>query len=157
MKPAMRKMVYAKYDGHCAYCGREITFKEMQVDHYWPQWNGMFAYKLGGFDVNSINNLMPSCRRRNHYKRASLPEDFRAMMKTLHERIRKIYIAKVAEDYGIIVIQPFDGVFYFEKYNQTTKKCHHPVEAVIMEGGEPAQCLRCGERIDVTRPNENSR
>lgn len=27
----------------------------------------------------------------------------------------KIYIVKVAVDYGIIELKPFDGVFYFEK------------------------------------------
>ncbi len=27
-----REAVYAKYDGHCAYCGRAIDIKDMQVD-----------------------------------------------------------------------------------------------------------------------------
>ena len=30
---AMRQQVYEKYGGHCAYCGRQIEYKEMQVDH----------------------------------------------------------------------------------------------------------------------------
>nr|UVY57535.1 MAG: ICEA Protein [Bacteriophage sp.] len=36
-----REAVYAKYDGHCAYCGRAIDIKDMQVDHFKPQraWN----------------------------------------------------------------------------------------------------------------------
>lgn len=29
-----REEVYRKYDGHCAYCGREIAYKDMQVDHF---------------------------------------------------------------------------------------------------------------------------
>ena len=33
MKPELRKLVYDKYNGCCAYCGCEMTFKEMQVDH----------------------------------------------------------------------------------------------------------------------------
>ena len=32
----MRQRVYDKYDGHCAYCGREIKMSEMQVDHIIP-------------------------------------------------------------------------------------------------------------------------
>lgn len=32
-----REAVYAKYDGHCAYCGRSIDIKDMQVDHFKPQ------------------------------------------------------------------------------------------------------------------------
>ena len=33
---AMRQKVYDKYDGHCAYCGRKIKMREMQVDHIIP-------------------------------------------------------------------------------------------------------------------------
>lgn len=37
----IREEVYRKYDGHCAYCGREIAYKDMQVDHFRPvrAWN----------------------------------------------------------------------------------------------------------------------
>lgn len=28
-----RKAVYEKYGGHCAYCGCELDYKDMQVDH----------------------------------------------------------------------------------------------------------------------------
>ena len=31
-----REEVLKKYDGHCAYCGAEITLKQMQVDHLIP-------------------------------------------------------------------------------------------------------------------------
>ena len=31
-----REAVYAKYDGHCAYCGRAIAYRDMQVDHFLP-------------------------------------------------------------------------------------------------------------------------
>ena len=115
MKRADRIIIYRKYNGHCAYCGREITFKEMQVDHIFPKCSNVAG-------VESPSNKNPSCRRCNHYKRAETLENFRRQMKTLHERLLKIYIAKVAEDYGIITIQPFDGVFYFEKCNQITEK-----------------------------------
>ena len=29
-----RQRVYQKYNGHCAYCGRYIDYKDMQVDHF---------------------------------------------------------------------------------------------------------------------------
>jgi len=35
-------------------------------------------------------------------------------MKTLHERLQSQYTIKVAINYGIIEIKPFDGIFYFE-------------------------------------------
>ena len=36
-----RKEVLEKYNGHCAYCGKEITLKEMQVDHKHPYIDGL--------------------------------------------------------------------------------------------------------------------
>jgi hypothetical protein len=36
-------------------------------------------------------------------------------MNSLHERIEKIYIVKVAMDFGLLTLKPFDGKFYFEK------------------------------------------
>ena len=30
---SVRKLVYAKYDGHCAYCGCKIQEKGFNVDH----------------------------------------------------------------------------------------------------------------------------
>lgn len=111
---AERTEVYNKYNGHCAYCGKAMEFKEMQVDHIMPQWRYKGAKAIEDY-VNDMDNLNPSCRRCNHYKRGALFEEFRGMMKSLHERIRKIYICKIAEDYGIIKVEPFDGSFYFEK------------------------------------------
>jgi hypothetical protein len=34
--------------------------------------------------------------------------------------VAAIYILKVAVDYGIAVIKPFDGKFYFERITQQT-------------------------------------
>jgi 5-methylcytosine-specific restriction endonuclease McrA len=103
-----RLEIYNKYGGRCAYCGKFLEFKDMQVDHIIPLrgWKGKY--------VDGINNLNPSCRRCNHYKRAHNLEFFRHMLETLHERVRQIYIYKVAEDYGIIEIKKWKGKFYFE-------------------------------------------
>lgn len=32
-----RQSVLDKYNGHCAYCGYQLTLKTMQVDHKIPQ------------------------------------------------------------------------------------------------------------------------
>lgn len=101
----MRKKVHEKFGGHCAYCGREINLKDMQVDH-------VKSIRQGGTD--DFENLFPSCRSCNHYKRSMDLEGFRAYMKTLHERISKNYIVKVGINFGIVDIKPFDGTFYFE-------------------------------------------
>lgn len=105
MSKIKRLEVYNKYQGRCAYCGKEIELKDMQVDHIQPK-------RIGGTD--EIENLNPTCRSCNHYKRARDIESFRELMKTLHIRIRSQYIDRVAEDYGIIEIKPWNGKFYFE-------------------------------------------
>ncbi len=112
-----RIKIYEKYNSHCGYCGKLLkTVKDMQVDHIEPQWKVLTAKTKEEWDkIHSFDNLMPSCRRCNHYKRTDNLEQFRNKMKTLHERVCSHYIGKVALDYGIVSIKPFDGLFYFEK------------------------------------------
>jgi len=110
-----REEVYNKYNKKCAYCGNDLTtIKEMQVDHMIPKWSKIL-HKDNLEKINDFSNLMPSCRRCNHYKRGDTLEQFREKMKTLDDRIKINYINKVAIDFGIIVLTKFDGVFYFEK------------------------------------------
>ena len=63
----VRQSVYLMYNGHCAYCGTEIAYKDMQVDHATP-------LRIGGAD--DISNYMPACRSCNHYKATLDVEDF---------------------------------------------------------------------------------
>lgn len=114
-----RIIIYNKYNGHCAYCGKEITFKQMQVDHMTPKYQKADPLYFGvTINIDCIENKMPSCRRCNHYKRASSVESFRASMVKLHQRIADHYINKVAVDFGMLTIKPFDGLFYFEKQKE---------------------------------------
>ena len=101
-----RQAVHNKHNGHCAYCGKEIDVKEMQVDHAVPKVNG---------GTDDFSNLMPSCRRCNHYKRGEDVKRFRQLLMGLLLRLQKIYIYKVALDYGFIEENGWDGKFYFEK------------------------------------------
>ena len=109
----LRNRVWQKYNERCGYCGQPIKFENMQVDHAWPL--KLKGYYKNTLDVESFENLMPSCRSCNHYKRGDTPEQFKRNMKTLHERIAKIYIVNVAINFGMLKITPFDGTFYFEK------------------------------------------
>lgn len=116
MTKAQRLEVYNKYDGHCAYCGKAIEYKDMQVDHIVPKRIDRYSYS------DDIKNKNPSCRRCNHYKRAHDLEVFRTLLLTLHQRVRDIYICKVADDYGIIMVEPWDGKFYFEMVREINDK-----------------------------------
>ena len=118
MTKKKREQVWNKYNKHCAYCGCLITYKELYVDHLIPQARDRWYKDKEASPVHKDANLMPSCYRCNHYKRAHSLEVFRNLLRTLHERIEKIYIAKVAIDYNIINIAPFNGVFYFESLEE---------------------------------------
>lgn len=115
MKKSDRQKVYDKFDGHCAYCGKEITIKEMQVDHILPKCRYHFIKKD---ELNALTNLNPSCRRCNHYKRSNSLEGYRGALITLARRLQNVYIYNVALDYGIVKEHIFDGKFYFEKENR---------------------------------------
>lgn len=65
----IRKQVYQKYNGHCAYCGCELEYKDMQVDHV----KSVFYYN----GTNDIDNLLPSCRMCNFYKSTFTVDEFR--------------------------------------------------------------------------------
>ncbi len=121
IKKSDRIKVHEKYNGHCAYCGKLIEYKDMQVDHIRPHREWLDAI-VEGENIDSLSNLNPSCKRCNHYKRSLNLEKFRNYIKTLHERISKDYIVKVGLDYGIVNITPFDGKFYYEKIESEDKK-----------------------------------
>ena len=47
---SIREKVYNKCNGHCAYCGCELEYKNMQVDH-------VKSLRCGG--TNEFNNMLP--------------------------------------------------------------------------------------------------
>lgn len=113
MKKEIRQQVYNKYNGHCAYCGCELEYKDMQVEHIKPQ-------RIGGTD--DIENLIPTCRLCNHYKRGNDLDSFRNwLLGGLIDRIRKIYIVRVAEKYGMVTFHEWDKEFYFENKKNVDK------------------------------------
>lgn len=108
----VRQAVYAKYDGHCAYCGKEINYKDMQVDHI----DSVYRAEFEGRAVdNSLDNYMPSCRSCNFYKSTSTLEEFRNKLATLHTRLEKLFIYRIAKQYEIVVEEEKPTIkFYFE-------------------------------------------
>ena len=108
--PKTREAVYAKCNGHCAYCGCEITMKEMQVDH-------LKAFYNGGND--ELDNLMPSCRQCNFYKSTFSLEVYREHVKGLLYRILdRSFVVRLAIKYGILTVGNWDGKFYFERQKE---------------------------------------
>lgn len=106
---------YNKYEGHCAYCGKEIEYKDMQLDHLIPRQREKFK-KHSEEEIECFENYMPSCRRCNHYKRAHSLETFRKMIEEIPAKLfRDNYIYKVGQDYRIVsAIEKPKIIFYFE-------------------------------------------
>lgn len=129
MKKGLREKVYEKYDGFCAYTGKQLDEK-WQVDHAHPK---CLKIQVCQFikEHDEFENLLPSIKIINHYKRGLDIEGFRAYMSTFHIRLAKLpkitslektkkrieYMRKVAEHFNISIDLPFCGVFYFERFN----------------------------------------
>ena len=76
----VRRKVYEIHDGHCAYCGKEIDIKDMQVDH-------IQSVYLGGAD--EIANYRPACRSCNFYKSTMSIERLREELGRIARAARK--------------------------------------------------------------------
>jgi hypothetical protein len=112
MKKAKREQIWNKYDKRCAYCGCELEYKDMQVDHIESkQWH--IRHKIEG--VDRMSNLNPSCKQCNFYKSDGSLSLFRSQLSTINERLNKIFIVRLAISFGILKYKEFDNKFYFEK------------------------------------------
>lgn len=123
-----REQIYNKYNGKCCYCSTDITIKEMQIDHVVPKryfiqhvktkiFIPAFLSHLNEFDVNHIDNLMPSCFSCNNYKKDSPLELFRSELQEQIKRLNERSVNyRLAKRYGQLVETPTPIIFYFETY-----------------------------------------
>lgn len=80
----MCDLTYAlKGRNKCYYCGKEITLKEMTLDHVYPK-------SLGGPTIPQ--NLVPSCRECNGRKENMTPEQFRSYRAIKDEEQKRMFI-----------------------------------------------------------------
>ena len=106
----IREAVYQKYGGRCAYCGRVIAYKDMQVDHFRP----LRVWDEADGAADDISNLMPACRMCNHYKRANSLEVFRRYIAEIPRKLRGDYIYKIGVAYGNALKTKKPIEFFFE-------------------------------------------
>ena len=111
-----RRAVHQKFNGRCAYCDQKITLEQMRVDHFWPKAR---AHMQPGQDNDRPSNLMPSCRKCNHHKRAEKIEVWRKEFALQVARLRKNAQFDRALRFGQIKITESPIVFYFEKFCET--------------------------------------
>ena len=103
----------------------------MQIDHVKPK----ASQKQIGWtidrqpiyeDIDHINNLMPSCRYCNNYKGGNDMEGFRFFVKNLANNRTLMFASeskgRVLEGFGIVIINQWDGKFYFERQQSNPMK-----------------------------------
>lgn len=111
----VREAVYNKYDGHCAYCGKELEPKGWQLDHLIPVQRERFG-RYTEEQIECFDNYVSACRTCNHYKRAHSLETFRRYIEEIPKKLsRDNYIYKIGKNYGLIEEHPYKVKFYFEK------------------------------------------
>lgn len=110
-----RQLVYNKCNGHCAYCGCKLEYKDMQVDH-------VLAVGRGG--SNDIDNLLPACRQCNYDKHKKTIEGFRKRIsKELYKSLERVFVYRLAKKYNLVKEEPRVVKFYFEQLqNEADKK-----------------------------------
>ena len=113
-----RQVVFEKYNGHCAYCGCEITFENFHVDHIKPLLRG---YRKNEVDkgTSKIDNLAPSCASCNSSKSDFTVERWRNELELKKERIKRdVPTFNLLLRFGCIVEIDKPIIFYFEKFNK---------------------------------------
>lgn len=120
-----RMKVHSKTNGKCAYCGCELEYSKMQIDHVEPiirkykynmdkrrfEQNGEMEYP----ERDCFENMMPSCRSCNTNKHSMALEDFRNLIAGFINSLNAYSVQySFAKRYGLVqeTIKPV--VFYFE-------------------------------------------
>lgn len=125
-----RQKVYEKCGGRCGYCGREITLRQMQVDHIRPKlyfYHGFEntehlsefdreRFTVPNYELDDLRNLLPTCARCNQRKSSLTLGNFRKEIAAQVERLNK-YSAqyRMALDFELIAETEKEVVFYFER------------------------------------------
>lgn len=105
---AERRAVYDKLSGHCAYCGCDLDYEDMQVDHFLPI--------RGGEDRDKLDNMLPACRSCKHYKRGNTLEGWRKILEATPEMLeRDSSTYRQAVRFRTVTPTPKKIIFYFER------------------------------------------
>jgi HNH endonuclease. len=130
-----RNAVHQKYGGHCAYCGEEITVREMQVDHIHPQF---LSHWEKDFDINRFENLNPACRKCNHFKHSFpidtdpkrvLQSSFRHELENQVVQLSRVSQFERALRFGLVTVTNKSVRFFFEDYQGQGIAPQHNAEA----------------------------
>ena len=112
-----RQRVHAKFNGRCAYCGHEITLRQMHIDHVAPIFRGWgTTHPVPGHAGDDTEaNMLPACRPCNLRKSTLTVDGFRAEIAAQVGRLRRDSGAfRLAERFGLVVATDVPVKFWFE-------------------------------------------
>lgn len=119
LTPTQREQLFNLCAGHCAYCGCVITIKNMQADHMIPMELETIAL-IDGHEVDSMDNMLPTCRSCNHYKSSLTLERFRGAIYRWHDVLMRDNVTyKNAVRFGQVRPTQHVPEFYFERIGVT--------------------------------------
>ena len=98
---SIRRSVWGKYGGRCAYCGADVPLRECHMDAFYPS-KGLVP-----------ENMMPACDFCFLHKKGKTPAQFQAYIQKCLERVRKIREYRCARRYGLIVEPTFPVTFHY--------------------------------------------
>ena len=119
ISPKVRIALWEKYNHRCAYCGCNLEYKDMQIDHIRSVYaNTDYQQTMTEEEMYSKDNLLPACRQCNFYKSSMDLEKFRERLSdTLMSNLRKTFQYRLAMKYGLIEEHVKPVKFYFEQLN----------------------------------------
>lgn len=79
--PYIRRTLYTRQNGKCAYCGQHRNHKYMSIDHIIP-------LSKGG--TNDVGNLQCVCKKCNGLKEDMLPQEFTMFIRGMLENSMRI-------------------------------------------------------------------
>ena len=106
-----RDLIRKKFGGRCAYCGTKLSQERrgdnaLHIDHVHPR-------RLGGTD--DAENLVPACRRCNHYKKTFSIDEFRRELSLIPGRLAVSQPTfRLAQRHGLIIVTDIQPSFLID-------------------------------------------
>ncbi len=121
-KTEVKIRVFNKFNQHCAYCGCDLDYNKMQIDHINPIYRKTSQKELDQYGiikgVNSIENYNPSCGSCNSSKSTFTIEKWRKEIELKKDRLqRDSSTFRILKRFGIVEVIDRPIKFYFEKHN----------------------------------------
>jgi len=123
IKKEIRERVWNKYDKRCAYCGTDLEYKQMQVDHIEAYWHSGTEQDCKRWGVtkgeHEGSNFNPSCARCNRWKGTFTIEAFRNEISLQLVRLKRDSSNyRMALDYGMVTESNKPIEFWFELWQK---------------------------------------